>query len=165
MPRTTKRSKHLQQARATKNAKLDTSLSDLDVSTASLSLSLSLSSERSSLTDGSGVSTASVQAHDESTVSSDSEGSSTDENADDEDDEGINYGFGHSSSGTRKDTATTHYSRYVRTFFSRIISLENIQRKCKHYMFAYLTLGTELDQQVKKYKKACLSHRRISVNE
>ncbi len=51
------------------------------------------------------------------------------------------------------------------------VSLENIQnhfRKCKHYMFAYLeglTPGTELDEQVKKYKKACLSHRRISINE
>ena len=51
------------------------------------------------------------------------------------------------------------------------VSIENIQnhfRKCKHYMFAYLeglTPGTELDETVKKYKKACLSHRRIGVNE
>ncbi len=66
MPRTTKRSKHLQQARATNKAKLDTSLSDLDVLTETdESLSQTLSHhENTSLTDGSGVSAASVQAHD-----------------------------------------------------------------------------------------------------
>ena len=51
------------------------------------------------------------------------------------------------------------------------VSAENIKnhfRKCKHYMFAYLEglkPGTELDDQVKKYKKAILSHRHIGVNE
>ena len=72
MPRTNKRSKHLQQARATKKAKLsqssrsddgDSSLPDLNVSTetdASLS-----DTDPSEDTDGS---TASGQAHDESTT-------------------------------------------------------------------------------------------------
>lgn len=51
------------------------------------------------------------------------------------------------------------------------VTLDNIQnhfRKCKHYMFAYLEglkPGTELDECVKKYKKAVSSHRRIGLNE
>lgn len=51
------------------------------------------------------------------------------------------------------------------------VTLENIQkhfRKVRHYMFAYLEgliPGSELDDRVKKYKKAIKSHRRIGVNE
>ena len=51
------------------------------------------------------------------------------------------------------------------------VTLENIQnfhRKCRHYMFAYLeghVAGSKLEEQVKKYKVAVKSHRRIGINE
>ena len=51
------------------------------------------------------------------------------------------------------------------------VTLENIQnhfRKVRHYMFCYLgglTPGKELDDALKKYKKAVKSHRKIGVNE
>ncbi len=51
------------------------------------------------------------------------------------------------------------------------ISLENVQnhfRKVKHFMFCYLeglVPETDLDERLKKYKKAVESHRRIGENE
>ena len=48
------------------------------------------------------------------------------------------------------------------------VTLENILRKVRHYIFCYLeglTPGTELDKALKKYKKAVKSHRKIGVNE
>ena len=51
------------------------------------------------------------------------------------------------------------------------VTLDNIQnfhRKCRHYMYAYLeghVAGGKLEDQVKKYKKAVKSHRRIGVGE
>lgn len=51
------------------------------------------------------------------------------------------------------------------------VSLENIQnhfRKVKHYMFGYrqgLCQGKELDETLKKYKKAVKLHKRIGLNE
>ena len=50
------------------------------------------------------------------------------------------------------------------------VSLENIQnhfRKVRHYMYGYmvgLKPGNELDKELKKYKIAVKSHRRIGVN-
>ena len=47
-------------------------------------------------------------------------------------------------------------------------NIRNFHRKCRHYMYAYLeghTAGGELEGQVKKYKTAVKSHRRIGVNE
>lgn len=51
------------------------------------------------------------------------------------------------------------------------VELENIQnyhRKVRHYMCAYLqgmVAGFELEQLIKKYKKAVKAHRKISINE
>ena len=51
------------------------------------------------------------------------------------------------------------------------VTVENIQnfhRKCRHYMYVYLeghVAGGALEDQVKKYKIAVRSHRRIGVNE
>ena len=51
------------------------------------------------------------------------------------------------------------------------VSVENIRnfhRKCRQYMYAYLeghVAGSKLANQVKKYKKAVKSHRRISMDE
>ena len=50
------------------------------------------------------------------------------------------------------------------------VTLENVQnhfRKVRHYMFAYLGVpgGSNLEKLVKDYKKAILSHRRISEHQ
>lgn len=43
--------------------------------------------------------------------------------------------------------------------------IKNFHRKCRNYMFAYFEGHVALEKQIKKYKKAIKSHRRISVNE
>ena len=51
------------------------------------------------------------------------------------------------------------------------VTLDNIQnyfRKSRHYMFAYLEGipgGSDLEKQVKEYKKIIKSHRRISEHQ
>ena len=51
------------------------------------------------------------------------------------------------------------------------VTVENIcnfHSKCRHYMFAYFeghVAGAKLEEQVKKYRTAVKSHRRIGVNE
>ena len=51
------------------------------------------------------------------------------------------------------------------------VSLDNINnfhRKCRQYMFAYIeghVAGSKIEEQVKKYKTAVKSHRRIGINE
>ena len=47
-------------------------------------------------------------------------------------------------------------------------NIRNFHRKCRHYMYAYMeghVAGGALENQVKKYKTAVKSHRRIGVNE
>lgn len=52
-----------------------------------------------------------------------------------------------------------------------LVKLDNIQnfhRKCRHYMFAYFeghVAGSQLEEQVRKYKTAIKSYRRIGINE
>ena len=47
-------------------------------------------------------------------------------------------------------------------------NIRNFHRKCRHYMFAYFeghVAGSKLEEQVKKYKTAVKSHRRVGLNE
>ena len=47
-------------------------------------------------------------------------------------------------------------------------NVRNFHRKCRQYMYAYFeghVAGSKLEEQVKKYKTAVKSHRRISMNE
>lgn len=47
-------------------------------------------------------------------------------------------------------------------------NIRNFHQKCRNYMFAYFeghVAGQKIEEQVKKYKKAIKSHRRISIHE
>ena len=80
--------------------------------------------------------------------------------------------FGRRANAIPRRTVITHCLRSERpSHWVSTLSLENIQnfhRKCRDYMFVYLeghVAGFKLEEQLKKYKTAVTSHRRIGVNE